>query len=333
MRFNPNNMLVIDLGALGEAISSLPALRALRRHFPNTKITVAANTTGAEIIRLSGYVDEIIHIKRRSQNTSPVATGLRLIKLAKQLRQRKFDFVIDLNSSQETNLMTWITGSKNRLAARRPGNPLDFLINIKAPTRVSGKYADERNLDVLLPLGITNVNTDFSLPTNAISDKKIDQLLTKAGLKPGELVIGLDFPQSSIGPFAELASLLVQNFNAKAILLTDPEMGSPAKEIASRMPKGKLIALDKLNMSELISATARCTLLVTAGSGIMQIGSAVGVPTLAVLDSSVSGSAEPRGGHSRALRYSDFNSIDVTEVYSTACEMLGKSRTSQLFQR
>src|SRR5262249_30824616 len=147
------------------------------------------------------------------------------------------------------------------------------------------------------------------------------------------LVIGLDFPRSSIGPFAEIASLLVQNCNAKAITLTDPETASSSKEIASQLPKGKLIALDKLSLPELISATARCTLLVTAGSGIMQIGSAVGTPTLAVLDSSIHGSAEPRSGHSRALRYNDFSSIDVSEVFSTACEMLGKSRTSQLFQR
>src|SRR5262249_874485 len=156
--------------------------------------------------------------------------------------------VIDLNSSQETNLMMWITGSKNRLAARRPGRSLDFLINIKAPTRVSGKYADERYLDVLLPLGITNANMDFSLSTNAISDKRVDQLLSKGGLKPGELVIGLDFPRSSIGPFAEIASLLVQNCNAKAITLTDPETASSSKEIASQLPKGKLIALDKLSL-------------------------------------------------------------------------------------
>lgn len=334
MRFNPNNMLVIDLGGLGEAIASLPALRALRQKFPNAKIAVAANPIGGEIIKLSGYVDEIVPVKRRTNNPSnPVATGLRLFKLVKDLRQRKFDFVIDLNSSQETNLMMWVTGSKNRLAARRPGHSLDFLINIKAPTRVSGKYADERNLDVLLPLGITNANTDFSLSTSAIADKKIDQLLGKAGLKAGELLIGLDLPPAALDKFAEIASMLVQNYNAKAIVLTDPETGSLSKEIAAHIPKGKLVSLDKLNMSELISSVARCTLLLSAGSGIMQIGSAVGAPTLAVLDSSVSGSAEPRGNHSRTLRYRDFNSIDAGEIYSTACEMLGKSRTSELFRR
>jgi len=334
---DPRNLLVIDIGNLGDAILSLPALRALRQHFPNTKITVAGGQAGSEIINLSGFADEVIPVKIRVANK--VAAGLRAIKLIQQLRQRRFDLVVDLHSTPETNLMMFFTGSKKRLAANRAGRSLDFLSNIRAPRETRGKHAVDRYLDVLAPLGIKNAITEITLPSLPTTNQKLDQLLHKAGLKAGELLIGLN-PVVSDGDhsayikrLAEIANLLIQNYNAKAMVLVDPEAVSLAREIMVDLPKSRTIFLDKLSVTELISAIGRCTLLITNNSGIMQIGKAVGTPTLALLDSSVEGAVEPHSRLNRILRYRDLNSIDVSEAYEAACELLGKSRTSELFQR
>ena len=97
MSFDPSNILVIDFGQLGDVVLSLPALRAIRQRFPKARITVAVGKPGAEIVNLSGYADSTLVVDRVAlrDGVKLVSIG-RLIKLVKEVRQRKFDFVIDL---------------------------------------------------------------------------------------------------------------------------------------------------------------------------------------------------------------------------------------------
>jgi ADP-heptose:LPS heptosyltransferase len=53
--FNPQNILVIDFGQLGDVVVSLPALRALRQKFPSSRITVAAGAAAAPVVDLSHF--------------------------------------------------------------------------------------------------------------------------------------------------------------------------------------------------------------------------------------------------------------------------------------
>ncbi|MGH9879976.1 MAG: glycosyltransferase family 9 protein, partial [Pyrinomonadaceae bacterium] len=62
--FDPQNILVIDFGQLGDVVLSLPALQAIRKRFPHARVTVAVGKPGAEIVGLSGYADEILSVDR-----------------------------------------------------------------------------------------------------------------------------------------------------------------------------------------------------------------------------------------------------------------------------
>jgi heptosyltransferase-3 len=58
------NILVIHFGQLGDVVLGLPAFRAIRERFPNSKLTVLCGKSTAEIIRISGAADEIIAVDR-----------------------------------------------------------------------------------------------------------------------------------------------------------------------------------------------------------------------------------------------------------------------------
>src|SRR6266542_5829133 len=107
---------------------SLPALRAVRERFPHARITVAVGKPGAEVVHISGYADAIIVVDRVSlrDGFKPFSI-LRLFRIVKDVRQRQFDFVIDLHSLSETNLLGFLSGASKRLFSRRPGRSLDFL--------------------------------------------------------------------------------------------------------------------------------------------------------------------------------------------------------------
>ena len=157
--FDPRNILVIDFGQLGDVVLSLPALRAVRKKFPRARITVAVGKPGAEVIQLSGFANETLVVDRVGlrDGFKPLSV-LRLFKLVQEVRKQEFDFVIDLHSLSETNLLGFLSGAPQRLYARRPGRSLDYLSNFRPRPPVETdhrtRHLIDRYLDVLIPLGV-----------------------------------------------------------------------------------------------------------------------------------------------------------------------------------
>src|SRR5215203_3661375 len=109
MQFDPHNILVIDFGQLGDVVMSLPALRAIRSRFPYAQITVAVGKPGGELISLSGYANEILEVDRVALRDGATLISIgRILKLVSNVRKARFDFVIDLHSYYETNILGFL---------------------------------------------------------------------------------------------------------------------------------------------------------------------------------------------------------------------------------
>src|SRR3954464_3695153 len=193
MTFSPRNILVIDFGQLGDVVMSLPALRAIRERFPYAKITAAVGRPGGEIIGMSGDADDTIEIDRVALRDGFKALSVwKVLKIVRDVRRRQFDFVIDLHSFSETNLLGFFSGASKRLFARRRGRSIDFLANFRPAPPIEEdnrtRHQVDRYLDVLRPLGITDAPSVPRLPTTFEDDREVDRLLKKAKAADGPLV-------------------------------------------------------------------------------------------------------------------------------------------------
>ena len=120
MAFDPRNILVIDFGQLGDIVMSLPALRAIRERFLLAQITIAVGKPGKELLNLSGYANEILEVDRVSLRDGPTLVSIgRILKFVSEVRKKNFDFVIDLHSYYETNILGFLSGAPHRLYSRR----------------------------------------------------------------------------------------------------------------------------------------------------------------------------------------------------------------------
>lgn len=196
--FDPRNILVIDFGQLGDVVLSLPALRAIRRRFPRARITVAVGKPGAEVVGLSGFADETLVVDRVGlrDGFKPLSV-LRVFQIVKDVRAKKFDFVIDLHSLSETNLLGFLSGAPKRLYSRRPGRSLDYLANFRPRPPVETdhrkRHLIDRYLDVLKPLEIENAERLPVLKTRLADAAALERILTKAKADAGAPLVGL-FP-------------------------------------------------------------------------------------------------------------------------------------------
>ena len=341
MTFDPRNILVIDFGQLGDVVMSLPALRAVRETFPRAQITIALGKPAAEIIRMSGYADATIEVDRVAlrDGFKPLSV-LKVFQVAKDVRRRQFDFVIDLHSFAETNLLGFFSGAPKRLFSRRRGRSLDFLANFRPAPPVEEnnreRHQVDRYLDVLRPLGITEAERVPRLATRFDDDREIDQLLRKSKAETGAPLVGL-FPgvghESRRWPlqlFAELADSLSRNDGVRPVVFAGPEERALIPKMRSLFPSSTVI-LDQLTIRQLASAQARLSVFVSNDTGPVHIAAAVGVPIVLLLDGRAPDSYFPLSEPKRVICGAPIAEIPVDEVYDATRALLAAGRVETLF--
>jgi ADP-heptose:LPS heptosyltransferase len=338
VQFDPRNILVIHFGQLGDVVLGLPALGAIRQRFPNARITVAVGKPANEVVAMSGYADEIFEVDRvglRDGNTI-ISIG-RIIKFVRRVRQAKFDFVIDLHSLSETNLLGYLSGAPHRLYSRRPGRSLDFLSNFSPRPSVEdqSRHLTDRYLDVLKSLDIQNPNRVPVIKSNPAGNFAVEALLKKEKAQSGELLVGL-FPGAGnpsrkwpLEHYAQLADHLIRNDRVRVVVFAGPEERELVPQMRTLFP-AKTIFLDRLTIPQLVSAQARLTVLISNDTGPAHLAAAVGAPVIVILDVPTPHSFVPHGDQHRVICGAEITKIGVDEVYQAAHQLIAVNRTHAL---
>ena len=339
--FDPRNILVIDFGQLGDVVLSLPALAAIRKRFPKARITVAVGKPGADVVALSGSADETFVVDRVGLRDGfmPVSV-FRVFKIVKDVRQKRFDFVIDLHSLSETNLLGFFSGAPHRLFSRRPGRSLDYLANFKPSPPIETdhrkRHLIDRYLDVLQPLEVENADRLPKLKVRLSDSVEVERQLVKAKADAGAPLVGL-FPGAGhpsrrwpLAQFASLADFLIRNDQLKVLVFVGPEERPFIKDIRQQFPSSVVI-LDQLSIPQLAAAQARLAAFVSNDTGPMHLASAVGTPVVLLLDKRAPESYLPQGERHKVIYNNVIEDISVEEVYAATRSILASGRTASLF--
>ncbi|MDT5270648.1 MAG: heptosyltransferase [Acidobacteriota bacterium] len=353
MSVEARNILVIDFGQLGDVILSLPALSAIRHRFPGARVTVAVGGAAAPIVEMAGVADEALAVDRVALRDGPKHLSVWQIgKLVLEVRRRKFDFVVDLHSLSETNLLGFLSGAGQRLYARRPGRSLDYLGNFRPapPVEDRSKHAIDRYLDVVSPLGVGEVSRVPRLAVSEEDGRVVDEMLRKAlaggktrgkrataGAGDGPLVgifPGAGHPSRRwpIERFAELAWMLERNDSVRSVLFAGPEERKLVREALSKFPPSTIV-LDKLTVPQLAAAAARVSVFVSNDTGPMHVAAAVGTPVVILMQHHPMFNCYiPPGERHRVVAARTIMEITPDLAYTAARAAFTTERASSLFK-
>ena len=322
--------MVLHFGQLGDVILSLPALSAIRKRFPEAKITALAGKGSVQIIEIADFFDEIISVDRvELRDSGKLWSIAQIFKIVGNIRRKKFDFVIDLHSLYETNLLGFFSGAKHRLFANRESRSLDFLANFepKPPLEDKTKNATDFYLDVLQPLGIANVErfvqihppkSDVETVENLWRENKVGEKRI-IGLYPGA---GNPSRRWSLDKFAELTRLLV-NDQYKVIVFLGPEEKDWQKEIEEKFPTGIFI-FDKLTIPQLAEAFTRLQILISNDTGPMHLAAIIGTRIVLLLDENAPTIYIPLSKKLNIVRGATLDTISAEEVFQTTQNVLAE---------
>src|ERR1043166_6875938 len=99
---------------LGDAVMSLPAVRAIRGVFPHAHLAVVAKPWVADLYARERAIDRVIPV--------PAMKGLRARReFAARLRAERFDGAILLQNAFDAALIAWMAGIPERIGYKRDG--------------------------------------------------------------------------------------------------------------------------------------------------------------------------------------------------------------------
>ncbi len=103
---------IVMMSAVGDAVHVLPVINAIKRDHPSSHVTWVLQPGPATLVRGHPNVDEIILFDRSAGYAS-------FLDVARELRRRDFDLLIDLQVYFKAGIITAMSGAKRRLGFDR----------------------------------------------------------------------------------------------------------------------------------------------------------------------------------------------------------------------
>ena len=295
------NILVIKLGALGDFIQALGAMKAIRSHHKGAQITILTTAPFESLARDCGYFDRIIIDKK------PKFYDLKgWMTLCNTLSGGKFERVYDLQNNDRTSFYLKILSPRPEWVGAAKGASH----RNASKSRTAG-HAFDGHKETLALAGIKNVQVDT---LNWMKDN-----ISYFALQPPYVLLVPGCAPSRpekrwpAENYARLAKALAAMGYQPVILGTDSE-----KEIAAQIHKECPAALDltaKTNLKHIATLARGAAGAIGNDTGPLHLIAASGCHSVALFSGhSDPVKHKPLGKDVKIVRRSDMRDIDVQDV-------------------
>lgn len=276
-------ILIVEVNWLGDVLFSTPAIRALRKKFPESFISCLIVPRVKEILEGNPNINELIINEEGAGHRG--FSGK--IRLANELRKKKFDTAIFFHRSFSRAAVAYFAGISNRLGystwKRR------FLLTNPLPMpQKDSLHRVDYYLNIVGALGCDTADRFYELFISEDDDAFIEDFLMRENVSKKDFVVCLNpggnwlpkrWPKES---FAQLAQRLISDYKAKVIFSGAREDVPLIREIAGLMKYRPIIAAGITNLKQSASIFKKADLVVSADSGPLHIAAAVGANIIAL---------------------------------------------------
>ncbi len=298
------NILIINLGGIGDILLSTPALKALREFYPDSRIHLLAARQASEFAKGLPYIDEIFVF---NFNFGLIKI-LRNLKALFMLRKRKIDLAINMRtlvSGKSALKMRFLLAAINaKVKAGRDtagrGGFFDFKI---AEEDRPEQHETTYNIEMMRALGIEVKDKALDFNIEEDSFKKINRILEKEGVTKEDILIcmhvgGKPSHRWPLENLLQSAEKIGKKIDCKFVLAGGKDDLGPQVCAASRAIAPlyiKIINLaGKLSINELGALIARSNLFIVNDTGPMHIAAALKAPLVAIFGPGYMAQFDPR---------------------------------------
>ena len=290
-------ILVRATNWVGDAVMSIPALRAIRGRWPNAEIVILARPWVADLYRGQGYADRILIYENQGKHKGFWGRE----RLARALRLEKFDVAVLFQNAFDAAWIAWRARIPERIGYAWHGRSWLLTQAIAAPAK-GGAPAHEGYdyLELLRRAGwlerLPRID-EISIAVFEEDRQKALERLLAAGLRKNSVRIafasGAAYGSAKCWEperYAALADRLIAAFDADVILLGAPQESGMAARIAGAMGHRAFNLVGATKIGELPALLSSCRLFIGNDSGAMHVAGAVGIPVIGIF-----GPTDPEG--------------------------------------
>jgi heptosyltransferase-2 len=287
-----NRLLVRAPNWIGDAILSLPALRDLRRNFPEARLEVLARPWVADLYRAVSEVDAV----RESGGFGADVKSVR----------GDFDTGVLLTNSFGTALQLFLARVPQRWGYASDGRGVLLTRRARVPAALRGRSQVYYYRSLLAGLGLrVSAAPDASLSCPEewraqAAERLGNEAATWIGLNPGAAYGTAKrwLPDR----YAALGDLLRRETGASIAIIGGAAERALGDRIAEGMSSPPRVLSGETSLPELMGVLSGLRLLVTNDSGPMHLAAALGIPVVAVFGPTDWRETAPVGTSHRLVR-------------------------------
>ncbi len=295
-----DRLLVIRLGALGDVVRTLPAVKALRSLYPGAHLTWLVEPASARVVDAAGIVDETLIFPRADlMEALRAGDGLSLVQqggsFLRRLRRRRVEIVLDFHGILKSGLFAYASGASIRYGYAR-GVAREFaelFVNhrVQLPDSRVSRYARNAALVQALAPGV-HLPTGMQLAATSLAAARLTARLRVSGREHAEGFV-------LIHPGTSLAARH-KRYAASAWARVAQRLADRGVEvwIASGVERDERILVDRIlrdssgaarpapetrSFDDLLALLARASVFASGDTGPLHAASMVGVPVVQLL--------------------------------------------------
>lgn len=272
----PNSLCLLRLSAVGDISHTLPLVRTLQQHWPETKITWIIGKSEYALVSDIPAIEFIVFDK---------AKGLQAYgELRKQLRERRFDLLLHMQMSLRASLISLLIRSPIKLGFdRQRARDLQWLFTNHKIVHQPQQHVIDSFFGFSEALGIEERLLAWEIPIPEQAVAFAEQQLP--GTQP-TLVISpcssMAYRNWSVEGYAAVADYAAEQHNMRVVLSGGPsaierEYGNRICALTQHAP---INLIGSTSLKQLLALLQRASVVLSPDAGPAHLATAVGTPVI-----------------------------------------------------
>ncbi len=297
---------------IGDAVMTIPALRELRRIFPDAQISLHTRSWAKGVFQDAEFIDEILPFEKEQNSMQTVRNQ------AKIWREKQFDLAILFTNSFQTALLAKLGKAKKRFGYKNEGRAFLLTDSVEKPIWKNEKHEVFYYLNLIAEVENAYFGTKTVLEKQPDSDLEVSEvrklnarkILEENGIDLTKKIIALGVGSTNSRAkrwgtenYAELNDKLQSELNANVILIGSEDELDISREVFEKSTSKPIILTGETSLSEAVAILAEVNLLISNDMGLAHVSSAVGTKTLTIFGPTNPLTTKPR--NSEIIRRKD----------------------------
>lgn len=307
---NIKNVLLIQLGDIGDVVNSFPCARALKETLPGARVIFAVRAKAAGLVSGCSWVeDDVIAVDTSSRGL--VDQFFHQMNFWKKVLGYKFDLAIDLRRDSRSAYLAFLSGAGIRVA---PFSVEGTLLRNRLFTHLYdqkpqvGQYIVEHYMEPLAAYGINTNKLEPEISVSREQENKISRLLVDER-------VPVDIPIVAVQPFSlwsykelakekyiQIIQRIAEQGKFSVCITGSPNEIERATQIVSKCGENVFNLVGKTPLGLVPAFYKKCRLFLGVDSAGIHIAAAVGTPVVSIYGPSDAVSWAPRGDKHRVVQ-------------------------------